>query len=132
MANIYQGMKASSVVDSFLTWLEDAKDDQEKAWTTVETEDKRVQDFLHEMEFEKDRKKRSLIATRLHYSRVKRRAAKDRAEELKPIRDFVSDVSNKGYLKRLKKLQCDMKAAEDRHAGERIYKPRVSEVDKGQ
>lgn len=130
MNNIFQGMKPSQVVKSFLDWLSEMKDEQADAWEIVLKEDAKVQDFLHEIEFEPSSKKRSLIDTRFHNSRVKRRVAKDKAKVLKPIKDFVADATNRNYIKRLKKLQSDLKAEEDYVNGERVYKPRVSEEER--
>lgn len=131
MNNIFQGMKPSQVVKSFLDWLSEMKDEQADAWEIVLKEDAKVQDFLHEIEFEPSSKKRSLIDTRFHNSRVKRRVAKDKAKVLKPIKDFVADATNRNYIKRLKKLQSDLKAEEDYVSGERVYRPRVSEDSNG-
>lgn len=117
--------KPSEIVRDFLNWLTDMQFEQEEAWEIVRTEDDRVQDFLHEIEFEASSKKRTLIDTRLHSSRLKRRAAKDKAYMLKPIREFIADATNRGFIKRLKKLQGDLKAAEDYILSDRTYKPRV-------
>lgn len=121
-------MKPSETVQTFLDWLSDMQAEQEAAWEIVVTEDAKVQDYLHEIEFETDRKKRSGISTRLHRSRVERRTAKDKAAALKPIKDFIGDATNRGFIRRLKKLQMDLKAIEDFQAGDRVYKPRVNEA----
>ena len=126
LRDCYYTQKPSQVVKHFLDWLEDMRDEQEKAWNVVITEDSKVQDFLHEIELEPSSKKRSPIDTRFHNSRVKRRAAKDKAQCLKPIKDFVADATNRGFIKRLKKLQGDLKAEEDFVSSERVYKPRVN------
>ena len=122
----YQDIKPSEVVQSFLDWLSQMKDEQAEACEVVVKEDAKVQDFLHEIELEPSSKKRSPIDTRFHNSRVKRRAAKDKAQCLKPIKDFVADATNRGFIKRLKKLQGDLKAEEDFVSSERVYKPRVN------
>ena len=83
--------------------------------------------FLHEIEFESNSKKRALIDTSLHNSRVERRQAKDKAKALKPIKDFIGDASNRGFIKRLKRLQSDLQAEEDFLSSERVYKPRAKE-----
>ena len=127
----YYRLPPSQVVRYFLDWLKDMEEEQEEAWEIVTTEDDRVQDFLHEIEFEGSSKKRSLIDTRFHNSRVKRREAKDKSKALKPVRDFVADATNRGFIKRLKKLQTDLKAIEDFQASDRIYKPRVRDKEEG-
>ena len=124
---MYEDMPPSEVVQTFLDWLGEMQAEQAKCWEVVETEDSKVQDFLHEIEFESNSKKRALIDTRLHTSRVNRRAAKDRAIALKPIKEFIADATNRGFIKRLKKLQSDLKAQEEYLAGERTYKPRAKD-----
>lgn len=128
MGDLYDGAeKPSVVIQNFLDWLTETKRRQEEYWKQVEEEDRRVQDFLHEFEFEGSRSRRSPIGTRLHMSRVKRRQAKDRASLYKPVKDFVDDATNRGYIKRLKKLQGDLKAQEAFLESERVYKPRAEE-----
>ena len=90
----------------------------------VLTEDDKIQDFLHEFEFESNNKKRSIIATRLHNSRVRRRKAKDVSKKLKPVTDFTKEISNRNLAKLLNKMRGDLKAAEDFVNSERVYKPR--------
>lgn len=124
---MYEDMPPSEVVQSFLDWLGEMQAEQARCWEVVEIEDSKVQDFLHEIEFESNSKRRALIDTRLHTSRVNRRAAKDRAIALKPVKEFIADATNRGFIKRLKKLQSDLKAQEDYLAGERTYKPRAKD-----
>lgn len=124
---MYEDMPPSEVVQTFLDWLGEMQAEQATCWEVVEIEDSKVQDFLHEIEFESNSKKRALIDTRLHTSRVTRRAAKDRAIALKPIKEFIADATNRGFIKRLKKLQSDLKAQEEYLAGERTYKPRAKD-----
>lgn len=118
----------SIVVGAFVDWLSEMKDEQEKADALFKQEDgERVTDFLHALEFESDCKKRAVIATQIHASRLKRRASKDKATALKPIREFILDTSNKYFFKRLRKLQTDLLSQEEYLAGEREYKPRVKD-----
>lgn len=127
----YYKQRPSFIVNLFLQWLVDMRDQSEEAWNIVTSEDDKLQDYIHEMEFETSSKKRSPIGTRLHNSRVKRRIAKDKSTILKPIHDFAQDSTNRGFIKRMKKLQADLKAAEDYVYGERAYKPRAKEYNDG-
>ena len=122
-----EASRPSEIVQTFIDWLSRMQEEQEEAWQIVLREDIKVQDFLHEIEFEGNSKKRALIDTRLHNSRVERRQAKDKAKALKPIKDFIGDASNRGFIKRLKRLQSDLQAEEDFLASERVYKPRARE-----
>ena len=118
----------SIVVGAFVDWLSEMKDEQEKADEIFRREDgPRVQDFLHEFEFENSAKKRAIIATRCHKSRMLRRNVKDKMTALKPIKEFVTNSENKYFFKRLRKLQTDLLSQEEYLAGEREYKPRVKD-----
>jgi leucyl aminopeptidase len=93
-------------------------------------EDSKNQDFFHELEFESDNKKRAVIATRLHNSRVRRRKAKDTSKKLKPVSDYIKEATARSHIKHLKKMAGDLKAAEDFVNGERMYKPRSKDGEK--
>ena len=118
---------ASDVFKSFLDWLTDMDELQKKSWETVVREDDRVQDFLHEFEFEQNNKKRAVIGTKLHRSRVSRREAKDRVKLYKPITDFVREATTRNLIKLMKKTMGELKSAEEYVYGEREYKPRGKE-----
>lgn len=127
---LMRNANASDVVRAFLDWLTEMKDKSESSWQVVLEEDNKIQDFLHEMEFEANSKKRSVIATRWHESRVKRRTAKDIAKKLKPICDFHKEASSRNLLKLLRKMLTELRSAEEFINSERVYKPRaVSEED---
>lgn len=118
--------KPSVVVGEFLAWLDDRNTEWEKHDGIFRQEDgPKVEDFLHAIEFEADAKKRAVIATECHRSRKKRRAAKDVVALLRPVREFMTDTSNKYYLKRMRKLYSDLKHQEEYLEGERTYKPRA-------
>lgn len=118
---------ASDVFRSFMDWLTDMDELQKKSWETVETEDKKVTDYVHKLEFEGHNKKRSVISTSFHRSRVMRREAKDIAQKLKPLSDFAKEAKVRSLIKLMKSTQEALKKEEDFVASERIYKPRVQE-----
>ena len=126
LIEILKSRKGSEVVGAFLDWLKWADELQKSSWEIVIEEDAKNQDFFHEMEFESNCKKRSLIATRLHDSRVRRRKAKDTAKIFKPVSDYIKEATARSHIKHLKKMAGDMKAAEDFVNSEREYKPRSS------
>jgi len=129
LIDIMKNRNGSEVVEAFLDWLKWAEELQKASWEIVLEEDAKNQDFLHEMEFEQKCEKRSLIATRLHESRVRRRKAKDTSKMLKPVVDYIKEATARSHIKHLKKMAGDMKAAEDFVSGEREYKPRSKESD---
>jgi len=124
---LMRNAEASDVMKAFLDWLTEMKQRQEDSWKIVLEEDGKVQDFLHEMEFETSSKKRSVIATRWHESRVRRRDAKDTSTKLKPLTDFVKEATARNLIKMMKKCVTDLKDKEMFIASERVYKPRARE-----
>ena len=126
LIDIMKNRTGSEVVEAFLDWLKWAEELQKASWEIVLEEDAKNQDFFHEMEFEQKCEKRSLIATRMHESRVRRRKAKDTSKMLKPVVDYIKEATARSHIKHLKKMAGDMKAAEDFVNGEREYKPRSS------
>jgi hypothetical protein len=87
-------------------------------------EDKKLQDFLHAIEFEENCKERSKITTRWHISRNKRRAAKDRSIEFERAAKFYTDKSNKPFFDKLRSMVKDQKEEEEWLKSERVYYPR--------
>ena len=129
---IMKDRKGSEVVGAFLDWLKWAEELQKASWDIVVEEDAKNQDFFHELEFETKSEKRSLIATRLHKSRVRRREAKDTSKKLKPVTDYVREATARSHIKHLKKMAGDLKAAEDYVYSERVYKPRSTKEGEAQ
>ena len=121
--------RPSEIVQAFLDYLEACKNEYEVAYADVGEEDKRVQDFLHAMEFAPTRKERNKIATQLHNSRVARRIAKDKSQELEKIYKFYKDPANVPMLKKLRNLVKEQKRTEEYLESERHYKPRVGDVE---
>ncbi|MGL6220445.1 MAG: hypothetical protein ACRC36_20530 [Lacrimispora sphenoides] len=70
--------RPSEVIKDFLDYLVNSQKEYQAACTEMFAEDKKVQDFLHAIEFEKDSKVRSKISTQFHISRNCRRTAKVR------------------------------------------------------
>lgn len=117
--------RPSEVINDFLDYLYWAKEEQEKAWDVVTTEDDKTQDYLHKIEFCKNSKERSRIATEWHRSRVARRAAKDKSKEYGEIHKFLADTKNKWVINAFKKLAGDLRKEEEYVRGERKYTNRI-------
>lgn len=62
--------KPSEVIRNFLYYLVNSQKEYQAACTEMFAEDKKVQDFLHAIEFEKDSKVRSKISTQFHISKI--------------------------------------------------------------
>jgi hypothetical protein len=117
--------RPSEIITEFLTFLESSRNEYESAYEDVGKEDSRVQTFLHDMEFAKDKGERSRIATRLQQSRRTRRKAKDRAKLYEHIHNFYADRQNQGFLKALRRLQNEQASEEKYLFGPREFKKRV-------
>ena len=105
--------KPSEVIEEFLTFLEKANSEHIKCVQTVEFCGKKNIDYLHDMEFAKDKGERNRIATKIHKNQKARRASKDRALELEKSAAFFVDKCNKPFIGQLKRL---LKEQKDREA----------------
>lgn len=122
-----KNQKPSERIEDFLNWIETSVAEYEEAYAIAGEEDKKVQDFLHAMEFAENKQERNRIATKLHQSRKRRRAAKDKVLELEKIYAFYKDQSNRPMLKKLIGIIQNQKKTEEYLASERTYKPRVGD-----
>lgn len=114
-------MNPSEVISQFINYLERSKKQYDESGAIVNLEDRKVQDFLHYIEFCDNCKERSKISTKLHISRSKRRDAKDSQLKLEKIAKFYADQVNKVFIKSLKRLIQEQKSTEEYLQGERHY-----------
>lgn len=121
--------KPSEVIKDFLDYLVNSQKEYQAACTEMFAEDKKVQDFLHAIEFENDSKVRSKISTQFHISRNFRRAAKDRSLQLERVAKFYSDKANKPFIDKLRSMVQDQKKEEEWLESERVYYPRGGDPD---
>lgn len=113
--------KPSEVIEEFLTFLENANNDHAECEHAVELCNKRNIDYLHDMEFAKDKGERNRIATKMHNNQVQRRCAKDKALELEKPASFISNKTNKPFIGQLKRLLKEQKDREAYLANDREY-----------
>ncbi len=116
----------SEGIKQFLDFVDENKKIYETALENMKAEEKKLQDFLHAIEFESNAKKRSKICTKLHRSRIERRKYKDIVEEREEIAIFFSDPQHKKTLEQLSQLLGKVRKAEKYHR-DRTYYPRVKE-----
>lgn len=119
--------KPSEIIEEFLTFLEDANKEHNACLHTVEECNKRNIDYLHDMEFAKDKAERNRIATKIHNNQIQRRIAKDRALELEKPSEFYRDNSVRQFFGKLKKLVKDQKEKESYLENDREYKRRAGD-----
>ena len=117
--------RPSEIITEFLNFLESSKNEYESAYEDVGKEDSKVQTFLHDMEFAKDKGERNRIATRLQQSRKARRKAKDRVKLYEHVHNFYTDKQNQGFLKALRRLQNEQASEEKYLFSPREFKKRV-------
>jgi len=116
--------KISDTIEDMIEFFRQCEIGYQEAFETVGTEDKRVQDLLHMIEFEPSGKERNKLATRLRDSRVTRRQSKNLVELLEPIYEFVNDSRNIKTLNLLKETLGAVRKVEQRQEN-RAYYPRV-------
>ena len=115
----------AQALEEFLSYYDESILEYRYACDKVVEEDKRLQDFLHEMEFAKDRNERNRIATSLQQSRRTRRINKDMAKMNEKLVKFFEDQKNRDTLNRLRQLLGQQRKEEEYLLGERTYKPRA-------
>lgn len=96
--------KPSEVLEEFLSFLEKANIEHIECLRVVEECNKRNIDYLHDMEFAKDKGERNRIATKIHNNQVQRRIAKDKALELEKPAAFFTDKTNKPFYWSVKEI----------------------------
>ena len=116
----------SEELKRFLDFVKESQDLYETAKKNMQQEDRRLQDFLHEIEFESTATKRSKVCTRLHKSRVARRLYIDLVEETEDLVKFFEEPQNKKTLDKMVQLLGKIRKVEKYHR-ERAYYPRVKE-----
>ncbi|MCM1182814.1 MAG: hypothetical protein NC337_05535 [Roseburia sp.] len=113
-------------LEEFLKFLDECKIEYDLAAEAVGKEDTALQDMLHEMEFAPDKQTRNKIATKLHYSRVRRRENKDNMLLNEEIVTFFF-TENKAALNKMRELGRQRKK-ESYLNSERYYRPRSDEA----
>lgn len=114
----------SDEIKRFLDFLEENRRLYEFALESMKIEDKKLQDYLHAIEFESTAKQRSKICTNLHKSRIDRRRYKDIVEEREDLVKFLGEPQHKKTLDQLTQLLGRVRKVERYHR-DRTYIPRV-------
>lgn len=120
-------MKPSEVMQNFLDYMKDCQKEYQICMAEVHKHDKRVQDFLHGLEFAGNRQERNRIATQVSQSRKERRKLKDRMQLLEECAKFYGDKSNKQFFDKLRSLVAKQEKEEEFLESDRVYKPRAGD-----
>ncbi|MCR5754766.1 MAG: hypothetical protein K6G30_08140 [Acetatifactor sp.] len=113
--------KPSEVIEEFLSFLDQSNIEHDDCMKIVDMCGKRNIDYLHDMEFAKDKGERNRIATKIHNNQKQRRYAKNRALELEKVALFVNDKCNKSFISALKRLLKEQKDKEKYLEGDKEY-----------
>lgn len=116
----------SEKIKAFLDFVEESRKVYNLSLEGMKKEEKKLQDFLHAIEFEPNSKERSKICTKLHQSRKDRRRYKDLVELYEPVVQFFQEPQNKKTLDRMTQLLGSVRRVEKYHR-ERTYTPKVKE-----
>lgn len=116
----------SENIKAFLDFVDESRKVYTYALDNMHREEKKLQDFLHAIEFESSAKERSKICTKLHRSRKARRDYKDMVEEYEEIVKFFQDPQHKKTMDQMTNLLGRVRKVEKYHH-ERQYFPRVKE-----
>lgn len=117
-------MDAIKDIESVLRLESEVRAAYKEASDAIDTENLRALDLLHAIEFEKDHRKRSPYATRLHNSRIIRRQMKELVEILEPLKAYFDDSRNKPAFDRLKEVLGEVRKVSKRQEN-RSYRLRV-------
>lgn len=116
-------MKNSEVIAGFLGFLRGVPLQYRNALCEKAEQEDLTQDLLHHLEIDHPNYRETALAGReLAEARRKRRVAKDLAEVLAPIDQYIKQ--HKGEINALEKLLGDVRKAEQRHEN-RFYVPKV-------
>ena len=112
-------------LETFLNFIDQCYADYRYAYEAVNKEDKRLQDFLHEIEFSPDKAERNRVATRLQHSRKERRRNKDTVKLNEQVVKFSDEKGHRDTLNKMRQLLGRQRKEEEYLFGERVYKLRA-------
>ena len=115
----------SEVLTAFLEYINDCREQYQAAHEAVKTEERRLQDLLHELELAEGENAKRRAATKLRNSRRQRRRKKDEAMRLELIVNFFDEPAHKNSINKMKQLVKRQKKQEEFLDGERHYNQRV-------
>lgn len=113
------------MIRQFLAMLEESKRKYKEAEEAVRLQEKKESDYMHKIEFAKDKAERNRVATEFQRSRKVRREAKDQALRTEKVVRFAE--ANGITIKRMEGLLREQLRVEEYLDGERHYNERVKE-----
>lgn len=119
-------MKTSEKLKEVLSFLDSCESSLMYYQNEVETENKRLQDFIHYIELEPSAKLRSKKCTEFRKQREHRRKCKDKVGELEPIVNVLKTKEWKKIRNMFSQALGDIRKHEQ-YEENREYNPRVKE-----
>lgn len=113
----------SECISDFLSFLDHACSEYQSASDVVSKEDRKVQDYIHMIEFAADKAERNRNATALQRSRRYRRAEKDKTILYDEVIKFCDE--NRKFLNSLRQLLGRQRKEEEYLHSNRTYKKRA-------
>jgi|GEM_PF-354193 len=114
-------------LQEFLNFVDSCSREYQAAYGTVNEEDKRLQDLIHEMEFAENKAERNKVATKLQRSRRNRRKNKDIVMRNELLIKFFEEQNHKNTLNKMRQLLGRQRKEEEFLQNKRTYKPRMKE-----
>lgn len=115
----------SEVLSGFLEYINSCREQYQAALEAVKTEERRLQDLLHELEFAEDKAARNRVATKLQRSRRERRHQKDEMMRRELVVQFFDDPTPKSTINKMRQILGRQRKQEEYLNGERHYNKRV-------
>lgn len=112
-------------LEAFLNFIDMCTSRYNFACSNVSEEDKRLQDFLHGIEFASGKAECNRVAGELQESRRIRRENKDEAKLYGHVVNFFMDKDNRKTLNQMRQLLGRQRKEEEYLFSERVYKPRA-------
>ena len=112
-------------LESFLNFIDQCCREYQAAYDAVGYEEKKLQDYLHELEFAQGATKRNQVAKEFQKSRQERRKNKDTVKRNELVVKFFEEKPHRDTLNKLRQLLGRQRKEEEYLSSERIYKPRV-------
>lgn len=120
-----QDKNPAECLTEFLDFIDACTCEYKAAYDAVNTEDRRLQDLVHELEFAADKAERNRVATKFQHSRRFRRANKDIVKRNELIVKFFEEQTNRAVLNKMRQLLGRQRKEEEFLSGDRVYKSRV-------
>lgn len=116
--------KPSEVISDFLNYIDDVRTEYKAAYDIVGEENRKDQDYKHDIEFAPNKAERNKVATQYQRSRKRRRVNKDKVAELDELIKFLDELNTRNVINKMKQLLGRQRKVEEFLASDRHYNRR--------